>query len=590
MRVTKSGTMPVLGVCMITVDIFHCAESTALSGAGRHFEQLLSGFFMLSFAKTSFVLLTLSALVATAADPIRDLQTQAIENKRAEFAHWGTTPDNYMQWGSHSNRLIPVYAFGTKDAGEGIDLKGYFGAASPYRSEELVQKLYHRVPLGTVNPEAMAMDQTNVADIQRYALVAGKKHIILVVFDGMDWQTTWAAGIYNKKSVAYQDGRGTGLHFLDYTAGGTTQYGYMVTSPYSDNLDVDTNLQTVKVPEKLYYGGYSLALGGQFPWSTPSEVEYPIGTASDDLYSHTYTDSSSSATSMTAGIKTYNSAVNVDHEGRQVETVAHLAQRQGYRVGVVTSVPISHATPAAAYAHNVHRDDYQDLTRDMLGIKSISHPDEPLPGVDVLMGAGWGESRPKDAKQGDNFVPGNAYLADADFMAIDARMGGRYVVAQREAGVSGAEALAGATDQAIESGKRLFAYYGVKGGHMPFRTADGDYNPTIGRGKDAEKYTDADVRENPILADFTAQTLRYLSQDDKPFWLMVEAGDVDWANHDNNIDNSIGAVISGDMAVKTITDWVDANSNWKETVLIVTADHGHYLVIDKPEALAPSEQ
>ena len=66
---------------------------------------------------------------------------------------------------------------------------------------------------------------------------------------------------------------------------------------------------------------------------------------------------------------------------------------------------------------------------------------------------------------------------------------------------------------------------------------------------------------------------------------MVEAGDVDWANHDNNLDNSIGAVKNGDAAIKVIADWVEQHSNWDETLMIVTADHGHLLVLDKPELL-----
>ena len=57
----------------------------------------------------------------------------------------------------------------------------------------------------------------------------------------------------------------------------------------------------------------------------------------------------------------------------------------------MTSVPISHATPAAAYSHNVSRSDYQDLSRDLLGLPSISHRELPLPGIDVLLSAGWGE-------------------------------------------------------------------------------------------------------------------------------------------------------------------------------------------------------
>ena len=43
----------------------------------------------------------------------------------------------------------------------------------------------------------------------------------------------------------------------------------------------------------------------------------------------------------------------------------------------------------------------------------------------------------------------------------------------------------------------------------------------------------------------TAAALAVLSAKDSNFWLMVEAGDVDWAMHDNNIDNAIGAILSG---------------------------------------------
>ncbi len=67
---------------------------------------------------------------------------------------------------------------------------------------------------------------------------------------------------------------------------------------------------------------------------------------------------------------------------------------------------------------------------------------------------------------------------------------------------------------------------------------------------------------------------------------MIEAGDVDWANHDDNVDNSIGAVCSGDDAFRAVTQWAERNGCWDETVIIVTADHGHLLVLDEPEAIA----
>lgn len=525
-------------------------------------------------------------------DYIRELQTQAIKENRADFGHWGHDQGNYKMWASHSNRLIPVYTFGTLNGPEGVDLRYYQWKNSPYRSEAALQRIYGRVPPDTLNSNAEYFDQTDVFRIQLAGLTAGKKNIFLVVFDGMDWQTTRAAAIYKTQSVGYKSGRGYGLHLQDYTANETTQFGFMCTSPHNNGTSVDTNDQSVKNPGGNLFGGYSVTRGGPNPWTPGTSLQYPISTDEVKSIRHAYTDSSSSATSMTAGIKTYNNAVNVDYAGHPVQTIAHLAQEKGYGVGAVSSVPISHATPASAYAHNVHRDDYQDLTRDMLGLKSISHPETPLPGLDVVIGGGFGDVRnldgnSKEATAGTNFVPGNVYLTNDDLKTIDVANGGKYVTSIRTAGAPGKQNLQAAAEQAANHHHRLLGFYGVGkyGGHLPFATADGDFKPTVGRSDKAEEYELADLHENPSLTDMTTAAITVLSKNPKGFWLMVEAGDVDWANHDDNIDNSIGAVLSGDAAVKTITDWVDQHSNWNESLLIVTSDHGHYLVLEKPELL-----
>lgn len=535
--------------------------------------------------------ISLLEMAPAAVDYLEELQNSAIINGSSEVAHWGVMPEKYTEWGTHSNRLIPVYTFGTYGAGKGIDLRDYTGVNSLYRHADAIRRIYGFLPPRTVNPAAEYLDQTNICDIQKAALAAGKKHIILVVFDGMDWDTTRAAAIYRSRRVAYSSGRGTGLHFQDYTAAGTTQFGCMVTSPHNEGAILDVDKQTVTFPGDIQRGGYDATRGGPNPWSPNSEMpEYLIGKPKSDPESHTYTDSSSSATSMTAGIKTYNDSVNIDITGAQVATIAHLAQEEGYAVGAVTSVPVSHATPASSYAHNVYRDDYQDISRDLLGLPSISHPDKPLPGLDVLIGTGFGANVPVHKEQGANYVPGNPVLADPDLQAVDVRNGGNYVVATRQAGVKGSVALQMAANEAARTGKRLLGFYGVYGEndeHLPYRTANGDYNPSMGRKEKAESYTSEDIAENPTLAEMTRAALTVLDTNPKGFWLMVEAGDVDWANHDNNLDNSIGAVISGDVAVKTITDWVEERSNWKDTLLIVTADHGHYLHILKPKALVP---
>jgi alkaline phosphatase len=535
--------------------------------------------------------LWLSVAPGLYADSVRDLQNAAVTDGKAEFGYWGADPNVYKGWTTHSNRLIPVYTFGTLNAGEGIDLRSYTGPNSVYRSEDRLRKIYGRLPEHTRHPDADYLDQTNIYDLQKAALLAGRKYVFLVVFDGMDWETTRAAAIYNQRKVSYDSGRGTGTHFQEYTADGTTQYGFMCTSPHNEGTAVDVDKQTVLTPGGKIPGGYDRDLGGPNPWTRGSDVFYLIAKNEPASRKHAYTDSSCSMTSMTAGIKTYNNAVNVDAAGQQVPTIAHLAQERGYSVGAVSSVPISHATPACTYAHNVDRDDYQDLTRDMLGLKSISHPQQPLPGMDVVIGGGYGQLKQSDRNQGENFVPGNVYLTDDDLKAVDVRHGGKYVTAVRTAGVNGKERLLTAAKEAQTSKTRLLGFYGngKYNGHLPFQTADGDYQPAKGvRG--AEVYEPADLAENPTLADMTAAALLALSANSKGFWLMVEAGDVDWANHDDNIDNSIGAVNSGDAAVKVITEWVEQHSNWRESLLIVTADHGHYFHFKKAELLIPAER
>ena len=527
-------------------------------------------------------------------DHIRKIQAAAIKNKKSPVAHWGFDPEDYTQWSNHSLRLIPVYTFGTKGDPQGIDLDSYTGKNSPYRNAKALESIYGFLPENSVNPKADYLDQTNLYEIQQAALRAGKKNIILFVFDGMDWQTTKAAALYYTGKDSYKSGRGTGFHFQDYPAAGTTQFGFMVTAPHNAGSNVDVNQQSVTNPGGKIRGGYNAQKGGPTPWTTGNDKKYLIGSPSNNYGEHAYPDSANTATSMTAGIKSYNNAINVDPTGAPVTTIAHQAQQKGYSVGVVTSVPITHATPAAAYAHNVSRNDYQDLARDLLGQASIFHPENPLPGMDVVLGGGFGTiEKPSGAKsQGKNFVPGWKYISEETLKKADVKNGGKYTVAVRTPKVKGSEGLKQATENAVKNHTRLLGVYGVEkyAAHLPFQTANGDYQPAPGLKNRSEVYSNADRLENPTLADMTESALQVLSQNKQGFWLLVEAGDVDWANHDNNLDTSIGAVKSGDAAFKVITDWVEKNSNWNETLVILTADHGHYLHIDQPQALIPPKQ
>lgn len=513
-------------------------------------------------------------------DEIAAKQHIAIQSMKSPWGYWGTRPESYSSWTNHSNRLIPMYVFGDT-------LSPYTGSNSIYRDAGRLKELYGRLPTNTVNPDATYADQTDVYQMQKAAIESGKKkYVFLVVFDGMDWQTTWAAAIYRNAEVAYTQGRGKGLLFQDYQ-GCPTDFGYFVSSALGEEVDTDVDAQINK-KEATKFGGYDPSLGGKAPWEPFTDPQYLIGR---NLQSpHVVTDSSSSASSMTAGVKILNGAINVRPDRTHTETIAQWAQREkGFAVGAVTSVPISHATPAAAYAVNVSRDDYQDLTRDMLGLPSVSHKNNPYPGLDVVLGAGFGEVAKSNAGQGENFIPGNRYLADADRDAVDVEKGGqgsKYIVAQRTSGVSGAEVLSQGVRKAIEGKHRLLGFFGAQNGHLPFQTANGDYKP-VATVKGIEEYTPEDLHENPKLSQMTQAAIDVLASRSDRFWLMVESGDVDWANHANDIDSSIGAVFSGEKAVEAIFRWIEQRNAWEDSLVIVTADHGHYFNLVQPEALIP---
>ena len=79
-------------------------------------------------------------------------------------------------------------------------------------------------------------------------------------------------------------------------------------------------------------------------------------------------DSASTATSIATGYKTYSGSINVDETATvEYETIAEKVHEQlGWEVGVITSVNLNHATPAAFYAHQASRSDYYEIGEELV--------------------------------------------------------------------------------------------------------------------------------------------------------------------------------------------------------------------------------
>ena len=302
--------------------------------------------------------------------------------KTTRAYHFGSQGpgDVFSNHTSHSNRLVPVYLFGRKG-----DLGSVMGENSRYRDPEKIKATYGFLPENTVNPRADYADQSDLYRVQKDAVARGVKHLFIVWFDGLDWPTTQAAAIV-KTGKVYTEGKGSGLIFQDYDAGGAAQYGFVVTSPTHDRNTPDVDAQTVVIPPDSLGGGYDAQIAGPNPWTlgplgpqAPGYLKGSSANAADRAgvkaagrVLHAYTDSSQSAGEMISGVKSYNNGVNVTDDGRLVTDPVPPSSRT--RGGRSARSPASRSTTSrrpAMYAQNVDRDDYQDLAREMLGLPGI---------------------------------------------------------------------------------------------------------------------------------------------------------------------------------------------------------------------------
>jgi alkaline phosphatase len=340
--------------------------------------------------------------------------------------------------------------------------------------------------------------------------------------------------------------------------------------------------------------GYDPQRGGINPWTPGNDPEY---------IKYSYPDSANTATTLYTGVKSYNNAISVDIWEKPLETILKSAADGGKSTGIVTSVPVDHATPGAAAANvnrrNKYDGDYPTLDNILQQELRIYQPTVILGGGHPLTGAS-SESLPIGVEPPTKFE----YITKTTYAELSKNPNqNRYKYTFLERGKDAAAKLATtAAKLDPNQGDRLLGLYGARGqeGNLPVSTANGDYSNTglsifslfssqgqkpdtvrpLLPGETDQSFIAREINENPTLTDLTKAALTVLSKDKDGFWLMVEGGDIDWAAHDDNLDNMIGTVLDFDQAVKTTIDWIKDNGGWENNLLIVTADHDHYLTLN----------
>jgi alkaline phosphatase len=230
------------------------------------------------------------------------------------------------------------------------------------------------------------------------------------------------------------------------------------------------------------------------------------------------TGSAASATALATGVKTNINYIGVDPSFRPVKTIAEMARDKGMKVGIVSSVSIDHATPAAFYAHVKTRSMYHEIDHALADS-----------GFDFFAGGGLKDPQGKKSK---------APMGDA---LEKAKANGYRVV----------------TD------KKEF---------MALKPGDGKviaWNAWLQDGK-ALPYVMDMTDQDITLPEFTGKAIEMLDND-KGFFLMVEGGKIDWACHANDAAASIDNTISFDKAVQKALAFYEQHPD--ETLIVVTGDH-----------------
>lgn len=232
------------------------------------------------------------------------------------------------------------------------------------------------------------------------------------------------------------------------------------------------------------------------------------------------TDSASAITAMATGKKTNDGVLNMDPSLKtKYKSIAEMARDMGYKVGVLTSVSIDHATPAGMYAHQPSRNNYYEIALELLNSN-----------FNYFGGGGFLQPKGKDGKQKEIYD----LAKEKGYKIVDS----------------------------VESIKRI-----GKGDDKVIAI-----NPILDNSK-ALPFAINRLRGMDIglsLADFTRKAIEVLDNP-KGFFMMVEGGKIDWAAHANDAVSVIYDVLDFNEAIKVALEFYKKHPY--ETIIIVTADH-----------------
>lgn len=282
-------------------------------------------------------------------------------------------------------------------------------------------------------------------------------------------------------------------------------------------------------------------------------------------------DSAGTATAMFTGVKTKHGFIGVDYTATATNEIAssvsnmmEWAQAAGKRTGIVTTTRVTHATPAAAFAHSFDRNwecevnipanvrnNTKDIARQLV---------ENAPGnkMNVILGGGrasFGASIPDHLKTELKFngsMEKNCVREDGRNLVKD------WLVSKKDSPAAYVWNTAELLNAEVDDLDYLMGLFADT--HMSY-----------------ERVRDTSDGGEPSLADMTERAIRVLKRkDSNGFVLMVEGGRIDHAHHQNHAHLALREVVELDRAVERALGMVDL----EDTLILVTADHSHSMTFN----------
>ncbi|MBJ7880679.1 alkaline phosphatase [Gelidibacter salicanalis] len=245
---------------------------------------------------------------------------------------------------------------------------------------------------------------------------------------------------------------------------------------------------------------------------------FPVRTNMTNYSASSYvTTSCAAATAMSTGLKTNNGIIGKSPNQKiDYENISQKAKKAGFKVGILSSVMIDHATPASFYAHQNSRDMYYEISMEL-----------PNYNIDYFGGGGF------HYPEGENGGQPNSY----------------------ENAIKKGYTIANSHEEINK----------LKHGDEKIIAINPDMYPS------GEFYWAIDKNEEALtLADFTKKGIEVMDND-KGFFMMVEGGKIDWACHGNDGVTMIHEVLALNEAVRVAYEFYKERPD--ETLIIVTADH-----------------